>query len=286
MNLRYFTEEAYNDLYYNIQKNLPNYSSKDEWLDAYFKNSSEYYKTSSVEVGDFAPIYKTDDKNAEDIENVKKLYEAFKNLTPLQASNKYLWTYLCHGVKEYREYVQKRWMQDARENTVKNRFFATTTSSLLNDNALSRLWWYGYLTYDRKNDNYDLTEILLTNQTICTDVMDTNNRMNFNRMRGVLWAIRDFKTKISNGEGITDYFRECKKFLNHYGAVINLEFLSSEEIQNLALTYMKNLRNEKQKANLAKQNANAVKKNANAAKRRPNLAKRRANTIKRKKRKN
>lgn len=124
------------------------------------------------------------------------------------------------------------------------------TGSLLNDNALSRLWWYGYLTYDRKNSNhYWLTEILFTNQTICTDVMDTFNRMNIDRMRGVLMAIRDFKNVIGDNEGITEYFRECKKYLNHYAAVTTLEFLDSDEIRDLAFNYMMKLREEKQNGN-------------------------------------
>lgn len=119
----------------------------------------------------------------------------------------------------------------------------------MNDNALSRLWWYGHLTYDRKNSNnhYALTEILFTNQTICTDVMDIFNRMNYNRMRGVLMAIRDFKEELGNNEGITEYFREYKKYLNHYAAVTALEYLDSNEIRDLAYNYMMKLRGEQTK---------------------------------------
>ena len=156
-----------------------------------------------------------------------------------------MWTYLCHAVPEYRNYIRDRWLQDAREDTIKTRFFVTSPGSLLNDNALSRLWWYGHLTYDKNNSNhYALTEILLMNQTICTDVTDTLNRMNFERMRGVLTAIRDFKDTLEGGEGITEYFRKCKKYLNHYAAVTTLEFLDSEEIHDLAFDYMTKLREE------------------------------------------
>ncbi|MBO7679055.1 MAG: hypothetical protein J6S75_05230, partial [Thermoguttaceae bacterium] len=142
-----------------------------------------------------------------------------------------------------------------------NRFFVTTSESLLNDNALSRLWWYGHLTYDPQNENqYELTEILLTNQTICTDVMDTLNRMNPNRMKGVLLAIRDFKTEIAGSEGITEYFRECKKYLNHYAAVTTLEFLEPKEIRDLAYNYMMRLRNEKPSGKRSPENEKARSK--------------------------
>ena len=79
--------------------------------------------------------------------------------------------------------------------------------------------------------------------------MDTFNRMNLDRMRGVLLAIRDFKNEINENEGITDYFRECKKYLNHYAAVTTLEFLDSEEIRELAFNYMMKLREEKTNGN-------------------------------------
>lgn len=255
MLLSYFTEEAYDQLLHDISSNTQNYGSGDDWLPSYFCNKNDYYKTSTVEVNTFTPYYDSqtekDDtqKSQEDLVNTRLMYDAFKNLTPLQASNKYLWTYLCH-LPQYSKYIQDRWMREARENTIKNRFFVTTPGSLLNDNALSRLWWYGHLTYDNQSNNpYVLTEILFTNQTICTDVMDTFNRMNLNRMRGVLMAIKDFKDKIGENEGITEYFRECKKYLNHYAAVTTLEFLECSEIQKLAFNYMMKLRDEKLNGN-------------------------------------
>lgn len=255
MLLGYFTEDAFDKLLHDIPANAENYSSDEDWLPIYFSGSSDYFKMSSVDVNRFTPSYipgRKDDKqkSQEDLVNTRLIYDAFKGLTPLQASNKYMWSYLCHAVPEYREYIRDRWMQEERKNTIKSRFFVTTPGSLLNDNALSRLWWYGYLTYDRSSSNpYALTEILFTNQTICTDVMDTFNRMNYDRLRGVLLAIKAFKYKISDSEGITDYFRECKKYLNHYAAVTTLEFLSSEEIRDLAFNYMMNLRNEKLNGN-------------------------------------
>ncbi len=253
MLLGYFTEEAYDNLLHDIPQNSEYYKGDEDWLPLYFAGKENFFKNSTVDVNVFSPCYasgKKDDaqKAQEDLVNTRMLYDAFNNLTPLQASNKYMWTYLCHAIPEYRAYIKDRWMQEERDNTIKNRFFVTTPASLLNDNALSRLWWYGYLTYDKKNSNhYELTEVLLTNQTICTDVMDTFNRMNYDRMRGILLAIKDFKDAISEKEGITDYFRECKKYLNHYAAVTVLEYLESEEIHDLAFNYMMKLREEKQK---------------------------------------
>ncbi len=253
MLLGYFTEEAYDNLLRDIPQNSEHYASDEDWLPLYFGEQEGFFKNSTVDVSVFSPMYTVgkkgdDQKTLEDLVNTRAMYDAFRGLNPLQASNKYMWTYLCHAIPEYRAYIRDRWMQEERENTIKTRFFVTTPGSLLNDNALSRLWWYGHLTYDKKNSNhYALTEVLLTNQTICSDVMDTFNRMNFDRMRGVLLAIKDFKDEVSENEGITDYFRECKKYLNHYAAVTTLEYLESEEIRELAFNYMIKLREEKLK---------------------------------------
>ena len=257
MLLGYFTEDAYNQLHGDISKNTDFYSGNTDWLNQYF-GRADYYKNSSVEVNKFTPWYtagrKTDaQKCQEDLVNTRLLHTAFQKLTPLQATNKYMWTYLCHAIPEYSTYIRDRWMQEVRENTIETRFFVTNPDSLLNDNALSRLWWYGHLTYDINNGNrnpYELTEILLTNQTICTDVIDTLNRMNFGRIKGVLLAIRDFKEELSANEGISDYFRECKKYLNHYAAVTKMEFLEPEEIRDLAFNYMMSLKEEKNSGNL------------------------------------
>ena len=76
--------------------------------------------------------------------------------------------------------------------------------------------------------------------------MDTLNRTNFNRIKGVLLAIRDFKEILSGNEGITEYFRECKKYLNHYAAVTTFDFLDADEIRTLAYDYMVKLREQKE----------------------------------------
>lgn len=174
------------------------------------------------------------------------VYNAMKNLTPWQASNKYMWTYLCHANQDCWEYVQRRWLDASRENTIKTRFFATIPGSLLNDNAISRLWWYGYFTYDESlDDPYMMTKILLTNQTVCSDVIDTLNRTSPNRIQGVLLAIEEFKDGMGSTRGLVDYVRECNRYLNRYAAVTVLDYLSKEEIRDIALGFLREARKSK-----------------------------------------
>ncbi len=260
MFLGYFTEEAYDKLKQNISANAEKYAGEDNWLEDFFAGEEYFGISKSVQVNAFKPSYQPgpkDDakKSEEDLVNARMIYDAFKSLTPLQASNKYMWTYLCHAIPEYREYIQDRWMGSGRENTIKTRFFVEGgRSSLVNDNALSRLWWYAHLTYDHGSKNpYALTSVLLTNQTICTDIIDTLNSMNFTRIKGVLLAVRDFCELNDGNEGVSGYLRECNKYLNHYAAVTNMEFLEADEIRDLAYDYMVKLKEEKEGARKKKE---------------------------------
>lgn len=252
MYLGCFKKEAYEKLLCNIPNNVKRYTSSEDWLPDYFSTMPDFFETSSIEVDKFAPEYTREaiddaQKSDEDLVNSRLIHKAFRTLSPYQASNKYMWAFLCHK-PEYRSYILARWMQDDIENTIRLRFFANSSRDRLNFNALSRLWWCAHLTYEPQNpDPYELTEILFTNQGVFTDVMYTLNIMNPNRMKGVLLAIRDFKKELAPNEGIKDYFRECKKYLNHYAAVTVLEFLEATEIRDLAYNYMIRLRDEKHK---------------------------------------
>lgn len=233
MNLMYFEEVAYDELKKNIAKNAEFYISGEDWLDDYFNNSENYYRKSGVIVNSpdlmFSPM--------DDLCNTRILHNAFKNLTPLQATNKYMWTYLSHVT--FKDYILSRWMQNPRGNTILTRFFVTGDVSLLNDNAISRLWWYGYLTHDDNNQNpYHLTEILLKYQQICTDIMDTPFSKNKNVIKGILLGIKDF---VNNPESknLTETVRSCMKYLRRYSAVTIIDALDEKEIENLVNEYMK-----------------------------------------------
>ena len=252
MQLGYFTDHAYERLLADVEKNSSFYEGDYGWLDDYFAKAGDYYQLSSVTVALLKPYRAssnplTDDwKTEEDLTNVRIVYNAMKNLTPWQASNKYMWTYLCHTNQDCWEYIQHRWLDVNRENTIKTRFFATTPGSLLNDNAISRLWWYGYFTYDESlDDPYMMTKILLTNQTVCSDVIDTLNRTSPNRIQGVLLAIEEFKDEMGSTRGLVDYVRECNRYLNRYAAVTVLDYLSKEEIRDIALGFLREARKSK-----------------------------------------
>jgi hypothetical protein len=249
MKLQYLLEPAYDELYANIDANRKLYEQDAEWLYDFFRGK-RFSKESSVELPKpnlyiMPDITSDEQKSQEDLTNVKLLYDAFETLAPLQATNKYLWTYLSHVT--FRKYIMHRWMTSAKESTIATRFFVTNTVRSVYKNAISRLWWYGYISYDKTNtmNPYHLTDILLMNQTICTDFVDTSYSQNRSIGKGVLLALQEFRQKLDPHEGITEYFRSFNKYFNRYGAVSSLDFLDSEDVYNIALDYMLKLRNDK-----------------------------------------
>lgn len=96
-------------------------------------------------------------KDFPDFENSKILFEAYKSLSPTEATDTRIWTYLSHVT--YWEYTKKRSPGELKKEYILEHWFikSLTTANLLRQN-ISLLWWVSYLTYDKdRSDPYELT---------------------------------------------------------------------------------------------------------------------------------
>lgn len=253
--IQYFLEEAYDKLWDQVEINRGKYFSAEDWLDSFF-SGMEYMRISTIdillpEIVAFSGRLTVDQRTIEDIANVKQIYGNMRMLTPLQATNQYMWTCLAHTV--YKEYVLHRWFDDEKFDALSDekklkriisRFFATSNERSLNNNAIARLWWYGYISYDAQNRSnpFHLTEVLVSNTKFCTDFMQSHCCWNRTVGKGVLRAVADLIPQLDKNEGISGYYRQLKKYLNRYGAVTSLDFLSEEDIYNLSMEYLQKQR--------------------------------------------
>ena len=249
MNLIYFTKDAYKLLKKDLNANKDNYYSDDPWLAQYFADQGieEYYKTSSIVVPNFQLLNAEDAdseaKNRADLANIKTLYSEYKDkLTPLQASDPMLWSALCHIT--FKQYVLQRWKKDDGTVRLDQRFFATEgRASLCYYNAISRLWWSGYLTYDDSGESanpWHLTDTLFSAQQIQKDLFDQPFSMNKNIVKGLLMALK--RVQEENGNYCTTIFRKCcDGYINHYGVVTILDTLEPSEVEAIAYDYMKSI---------------------------------------------
>lgn len=270
MKIKYLTDKAYETLLDNLSIDQEKYLSKECWLPEYF-GEKEFFKESRLEIQGIT-MYMEGDKNASDIVNVRTIFDNLGHLTPQQASNPYLWSYI--SMVDCWQYTTWRWGKSVEEETatedieneeivsaasgkeskravnIKQRYLCHPSRIGLLRNAISRLWWYGYLSYQPGSSSrkYELTELLLSSSDLCQSIVERNFSMNRNICYGILQAIKQINDdpnldNVGKLSSTGEYeWRGLCKYLNRFGAVTLLDTLSCDEIKELSYNYLLNQR--------------------------------------------
>ena len=137
---------------------------------------SEMVATSSISVGP-PPDLLNGNHPIDIVEASKKIHSWLLKLTPLVASDRRLWTFLCH--KTYAEYSWKEWGKSIKESAdprsvILDRFFMKGDGiRRLFHNSISSLWWYSYIVFDEKRkDPYELLPVLLSQMDLPTALLE------------------------------------------------------------------------------------------------------------------
>ncbi len=248
MKIKYFVESAYVDLFDSIKDHETLYAEKsNSWVKDFF-GDREYCKESRIE--SHLPELKAEN---DEYTNVIAFYDVFKDrLNPKQASNPYLWSYLTHC--EYWDYTNARWAKEGMSvDTIKQRYFCSFLTNNIEGNrvgflrnAVARLWWMGYLSYqeNRHGNPYELTKLLTSHSDISSSVLERNFSMNRNVTVGILDAILE----INNDPSLADVgvshktgkyeWRELCKYINRYGAVTLLDSMTSDDIKEISYNFL------------------------------------------------
>lgn len=160
-----------------------------------------------------------------DFESAVLIFEAFKNLEPIQASDERLWTYLSH-VDLY-PYMIKRWSDVYKgeaskpENYIRDHWFleSTVQNNLLR-HAISGLWWAVYMSVDEKRGEkkYELTKILFRQLDFPTRTLGTYK---LGRHKEAVIGILEFiqENELLFKKNFEDRIRFVTKHLNLIGGV-------------------------------------------------------------------
>lgn len=244
MKVKYFTESAYLDLFDSISNNKDFYcNDKCDWIGKKFKDS-KYFKESRIDVS--LPVLNKEKDS--DFANIVMVHSAFKDrITPKQASNPYLWTYLSHC--EYWDYTFNRWSKDDMSvDTIRQRFFCGSEEGNrigFLRNSISRLWWYGYLTYQENSPQpYKLTQLMMSHSDLCFHIMERKFSMNKEITIGILSAIQKINDdpnqkdvgRVDNGDEYE--WRPLCKYINRYGGVALLDTLARDDIKELSYNFL------------------------------------------------
>lgn len=157
-----------------------------------------------------------------------ELFKAYKNLSPLIASDESFWAYLCHT--ELREFVRMEWPLEKAKNpknyVLDHYFFGKDYSR----NALASLWWGVYLSYDsdreeRGEDPYVLTRVFFKNYSLRTTWLTVILRIP-DALHGILEFIYQHPEIIDNYVDTRGLF--ISKYFNMLGATKQLSSLPKQ----------------------------------------------------------
>lgn len=231
--LKYIPEKYYNDLEGKILENLSFYEGEENSSALLSEHLRNICRDSGIKI-DFPELL---NEQSSDAENAKRIYEALKNLSIINATDKRLWAYLTHV--QYYEYLKNRWKIVSREegdtknnkDTIKDRYFlAGESSRALCRNAIARLWWGAHLTYDAENENpYEFTEMLFSNQNIQASLLERNFGRNKNLLKILLSYLKE-RTEVCKSDNI----KILGKLINNLGGIRVLDTLD----KNYIYTYL------------------------------------------------
>ncbi len=258
MIVHYLKEDCLIALKKNIRNNIKNYNlPTNEWIYDFFDGESPFLEY-KYKVEDFQFDSSTTENSEigkQEVENVKKIYTAMKNLTDTQATDERLWAGLTHC--DFYSFMHKRFISDLDKNVIKEvesniktKFFygSDARKRSLFRNALSKLWWIGKLTYDSKRkDPFELTSFLCKDFGTKSLILFSNNYMgNSNVARGLLSALLELE-EVSKNLGLRkrDIYYKASEYLNVFGGTHILDYYSEEEIKDRLINYIYGLVNKK-----------------------------------------
>ncbi len=222
MSLMYLTDRALAQLRHDCERNRERYSLPDPWL----SDSSAgpgWCRESGVSVSALPQLDHA--KPESDLENTRLVHGALRMLTPVQAMDERLWAYLAHVT--YWRYMRERW---GAANIAGRYFFKNRGISGLTLNGISRLWWFGHLTYDtNRADPYEMTRVLLSNQDIQTGLLQRTIGRSATVRRALLSYLSERRSEIER-RGASRCIQILCRDLNLFGGACLLDVLSADAV--------------------------------------------------------
>jgi Family of unknown function (DUF6339) len=230
MSLEFLSREATDKLVRDVGKNLDAYRSG---------NTAALIAATDCHISKIegAPPPFLDDlaEDKQDALATQRVFQWLSQLTPVQAADERLWVLLTH--RYFASYVHKRWggrLQDAdkpEELVLRRWFFRGSGLATFVQNALSRLWWFGHLTYDNRRENpFELTDVLLSLQDIQTGFLERSLGRCRPLLRAVLEAILKHEDEFRNAPDRGTVVQQWAKEINLYGGAYLLDALPPDRL--------------------------------------------------------
>jgi len=179
-----------------------------------------------------------------DFENAKIIFERYKTISPVEASDERLWTYLSHV--DCWDYMKKRYSKEKQKKEKQKKYLINhwlldgiSPNSLMR-HGISLLWWGAFTTYDKnKADPYELTKELFSmldyTRTITTGSLGRNKNFTHAFLEFVLENKELFKR---NKEAKVRFAMRKMNSIGGYNIISSLE---KKEIKDILSKYKKSM---------------------------------------------
>lgn len=201
--------------------------------DTFLFDHEQVYSSPQIAKTNKGELKIPDGTNYYDFENSKIIFEAYKNLTPLQASDIRMWTYLAHT--DYYKYMCGRWA-NVRNKSASNPskyildhwFISSPAQSNFLRHGIAGLWWTAFLTYDEtRTDPFELTKVLYRQLDFATRTLGTYRLARHKAaVNGILEYI--LQNPILFDDKFEPKSRFLTKYINQIGGIKPLSYFGKD----------------------------------------------------------
>lgn len=253
-NLNIFKHAAVDKLKGEIDDHLDRYASGD--IAGVIRPHEYQRREVAIEIGDCGGI-KLPVPNGPngDLENCLFMQRVYGNLTPRQAVDGRVWAYATHVM--FSDYVHKRWpvpsemkpeergakdgaerFHERKIRHVKVHYFADSNREFVRDNAISRLWWMGFIAKRCKEFTPERTlGILLKKSDVRANILERPNlNMSAEIFNEIIYLLDEDMDGPDSDETTLFYrenFRNFMKIINRTGGMRILNALPQDALKKL-----------------------------------------------------
>ena len=235
--LHAYYESALNLLERDTEKHRTRYANPKPWADVVSGVERTSFATNVVPARPLK-LAMPNKRDKKDAENARIVHSALTSLTPADASDPRLWTYLTHVTCW--TYMRARWNMNEKDegqqqlNYIREHYFLSGNRAVVR-NGIARLWWYGHLTHDESlADPYELTDVLLSQLDIAQQVVERSIGRAPAVRRGFLTFLMERRDELLvSGGKARDAIRHLAKQLHFVGGRAVLDLFDAEEVRQL-----------------------------------------------------
>lgn len=244
MRLKIFKRNLVHTLYQSVEQNLELYENGD---------FSELLSQYSDQIRDVPDVFYdetmfgnmvTDAGGVNDSKNAYIILEGLQNFNPYLATDERVWCALCH--MEGKQFASTRWIKSSMADekkikAIRQHFFARGNRGFERQNALSSIWWWGYVaTRHDPNDRAKAIETFCKNTDVRSQILDrTSISRGVNTLAGIMKCIErkmtsdpdtTFFTRQKTLGAETAPYRDWFSKINRWGGRKFIESFDADEL--------------------------------------------------------